>query len=108
MLKFCQVVGLPLEQLHGQSMIQMVYAHKAWVVDEPMVDEKYFVNSTQTRIFHQWYLQQVKRGRVMFGFQYKYQHFYHGDGEQWIMWDEMYNLMKGSEPGAQIICLWEL
>jgi hypothetical protein len=44
----------------------------------------------------------------MFGFQYKHQHFYHGDGEQCIMWDEMYSLMKGGELGAQIICFWEL
>jgi hypothetical protein len=44
----------------------------------------------------------------MFGFQYKHQHFYHGDGEQWIMWDEMHSLFKGGELGAQIICLWEL
>jgi hypothetical protein len=43
----------------------------------------------------------------MFGFQYEHHHFYHGDGEQWIMWDEMYNLMKGGELGAQIICLSE-
>jgi hypothetical protein len=44
----------------------------------------------------------------MFGFQYKHQHFYHGDGEQLIMWDEMHSLLKDSELGAQIICLWEL
>jgi hypothetical protein len=100
MLKFYQEVGLSLEQLHGQSMIQMAYAPKAWVVCELMIDEKRFDNSTQTRIFHQWYLQQVKRGRLMFEFQYKHQYFYHGDGEQWIMWDEMYTLMKGGELGA--------
>jgi hypothetical protein len=35
----------------------------------------------------------------MFGFQYK-QHFYHGDGEQWIMWDEMYSILKGGDLGA--------
>jgi hypothetical protein len=52
MLKFYQGVGLSLEQLHGQSKIQMTYASKAWVVGESMVDEKYFDNSTQTRIFH--------------------------------------------------------
>jgi hypothetical protein len=57
MSKFCQEVGLTLEQLHGQSKIQMTYAPKPWVVGEPMVDEKHFDNSTQTRIFHQWYLQ---------------------------------------------------
>jgi hypothetical protein len=44
----------------------------------------------------------------MFQFQYKHQHFYHGDGEQWIMWDEMYSLLKGGELGAHIKCLWEL
>jgi hypothetical protein len=92
MLKFCQEARLSLEQLHGQSKIQMAYATKAWVVGELMVDEKRFDYSTQTRIFHQWYLQQVKRGRLVFGFQYKHQHFYHGDGKQWIMWDEMYSL----------------
>jgi hypothetical protein len=36
-LKFCQEVGLSLEQLHGQSKIQMAYAPKAWLVGEPMV-----------------------------------------------------------------------
>jgi hypothetical protein len=66
MIKFCQEVGLSLEQLHGQSKIQMAYAPKAWEVGELMVDEKHFNNSTQTRLFHQWYLQQVKRGRLMF------------------------------------------
>jgi hypothetical protein len=75
MLKLCQEAKLLLEQLHGQSTIQMVYAPKAWIVGEPMVDEKRFDNSTQIRIFHQWYLQQVKRGRLMFGFQHKHQHF---------------------------------
>jgi hypothetical protein len=85
MIKFCQEAGLSLEQLHCQSKIQMSYAPKAWEVGEPMVDEKHFDNSTQTRLFHQWCLQQVKRGRLMFEFQYKYQHFYHGDGEKWIM-----------------------
>jgi hypothetical protein len=40
----------------------------------------------------------------MFGFQYKHHHFYHGDGEQWIMWDEMHALLKGGELGAQVIC----
>jgi hypothetical protein len=53
----------------------MAYAPKAWETGEPMVDEKCFDNNTQTRIFHQWYLQQVKIGRKMFGFQYKHQHF---------------------------------
>jgi hypothetical protein len=108
MRKFCQEAGLTLEQLHGQSQIQMAYAPKAWEVGEPMVDEKHFNNSTQTRLFHQWYLQQVKRGRLMFGFQYKHHHFYHSDGKQWIMWDEIYSQLKGGELGAQIICLWEL
>jgi hypothetical protein len=51
MLKFYQEVGLSLEQLHGQSKIQMTYAPKTWVVGEPMVDEKRFDNSTQIRIF---------------------------------------------------------
>jgi hypothetical protein len=108
MLKFLQEAGLSIEQLYGQSEIQMAYAPKAWEIGEPMVDEKRFDNNTQTIIFHQWYLQQVKIVRLMFGFQYKHQHFYHGDGEQWIMWDEMHSLFKGSELGAQIICLWEL
>jgi hypothetical protein len=108
MFKLCQEAGLSLEQLHGQSKIQMAYAPKAWVVGKLIVDEKRFNNSTQTRNFHQWYLQQVKRGRLMSGFQYKHQHFYHGDDEQWIMWDEMCSLMKGDELGTQIICLWEL
>jgi hypothetical protein len=108
LIKFCQEVGLSLEQLHGQSKIQTTYMPKAWKVGEPMVNEKHFDNSTQTWYFHQWYLQQVKRGKLMFGFQYKHHHFYHGDGEQWIMWDEMYTLLKGGELGAQIICLWEL
>jgi hypothetical protein len=107
MIKFYQQAGLLLEQLHGKSKIQMAYVPKAWEVGEPMDDEKHFNNSTQIRLFHQWYLQQVKRGRLMFRFQYKYQHFYHGDGEQWIIWDEMYSLLKGSELGAQIICLLE-
>jgi hypothetical protein len=108
MLKFYREVGLSIEQLHGQSDIQMAYAPKAWEISEPMVDEKCFDNNTQTRIFHQWYLQQVKIGRQMFRFQYKHQHFYHGDGEQWIMWDEMHSLLKGGELRAQIIYLWEL
>jgi hypothetical protein len=108
MFKLYKEAGLSLEQLHGQSKIQMAYAPKDWVVGKPMVDEKCFDNSTQTRNFHQWYLQQVKRGRLMSGFQYKHQCFYHGDDELWIMWDEMCSLMKGDELGAQIICLWEL
>jgi hypothetical protein len=68
MLKFCQEAGLSVEQLHGQSDIQMAYAPKTWEIGKPMVDEKHFDNNTQTRIFHQWYLQQVKIGRLMFGF----------------------------------------
>jgi hypothetical protein len=56
MLKFCQEVGLSLEQLHGQSKIQMTYAPKSWVVGKLMVNEKHFDNSIQIRIFHQWYL----------------------------------------------------
>jgi hypothetical protein len=66
--KFFQEAGLSLEQLRGQSKIQMAYAPKAWEVGQPMVDEKLFDNSTQTQYFHQWYLQQVKRGRLMYGF----------------------------------------
>jgi hypothetical protein len=68
MLKFCQEVGLSVEQLHGQSDTQVEYAPKAWEIGKPMVDEKCFDNNTQTRIFHQWYLQQVKIGIQMFGF----------------------------------------
>jgi hypothetical protein len=75
MIKFYQEVGLSLEQVHGQSKIQMSYAPKAWEIGEPMVNEKHFYNSTQTRLFHQWYLQQVKRGRLMFRFQYKHHPF---------------------------------
>jgi hypothetical protein len=52
MLKFCQETGLSVEQLHGQSKIQMAYAPKAWEIDESMVDEKHFDNNTQTRLFH--------------------------------------------------------
>jgi hypothetical protein len=107
MSKFCLEAELSLEQLHGQSKIQMAYAPKAWEVGEPMADEKRFNNSIQTWLVHWWYLQQVMRGRRMFGFQYKHHHFYHDDGEQWIMWDEIYTLLKGGEHGAQIICLWE-
>jgi hypothetical protein len=62
MLKFYQVEGLSVEQLHGQSDIQMAYAPKAWEIGEPMVNEKRFDNNTKTRIFDQWYLQQVKIG----------------------------------------------
>jgi hypothetical protein len=62
MLKFLQEAGLSMEQLHGQLKIQMAYAPKAWEIGEPMVNEKCFDNSTQTIIFHQWYLQQVKIG----------------------------------------------
>jgi hypothetical protein len=69
MPKFYQEVGLSVKQLHGQSDIQMSYVPKAWEIGELMVDEKHFNNNTQTRIFHQWYLQQVKIGRQMFGFQ---------------------------------------
>jgi hypothetical protein len=108
MIKFCQEARLTLEQLHGQSKIQMTYVPKTWEVGKPMVDEKRFNNSTQTQLFHRWYLQQVKRGRLIFGFQYKHHHFYHSDDEQWIMLDEIYSLLKGGELGAQIICLWEL
>jgi hypothetical protein len=82
MSKVCQEGGLTIEQLHGQSKIQMTYVPKAWEVGKPMVDEKCFDNSTQTRLFHRWYLQQVKRCILMFGFQYKHYHFYHGDDEQ--------------------------
>jgi hypothetical protein len=57
MIKFCQEAGLSLEQLHGQSKIQIAHAPKASEVGEPMVDEKHFDNSTQTRLFQQWYLQ---------------------------------------------------
>jgi hypothetical protein len=63
MLKFYQKPGLSVKQLHGQSKIQMAYTPKAWEIGEPMVDEKRFDNNMQARIFHQWYLQQVKRGR---------------------------------------------
>jgi hypothetical protein len=56
MIKFYQEAGLLLEQLHGQSKSQMTYAPKAEEVGKPMVDEKHFDNSTQTRLFHQWYL----------------------------------------------------
>jgi hypothetical protein len=80
MLKFLQETGLSVEQLHGQLEIQMAHVLKTWQLGEPMVNEKRFDNNTQTIIFHQWYLQQVKTGRLMFGFQYKHQYFYHGDG----------------------------
>jgi hypothetical protein len=56
MLKFYQEVGLSVEQLHGQSKIQMAYEPKAWKIGELIVDEKCFSNNMQTRIFHQWYL----------------------------------------------------
>jgi hypothetical protein len=108
MLKLLQETRLSVEQLYGQLEIQMAHVPKAWQLDKPMINKKRFNNNTQTRILHQWYLQQVKIGRLMFGFQYKHQYFYHGDGEQWIMWDEMHSLLKGDELGAQIICLWEL
>jgi hypothetical protein len=42
MRKFCLEAELSLEQLHGQSKIQMAYAPKAWEVGESMVDEKTF------------------------------------------------------------------
>jgi uncharacterized protein YceH (UPF0502 family) len=45
---FYQEARLTLEQLHGQSHIQMAYAPKAREVGEPMVDGKHFDNSTQT------------------------------------------------------------
>jgi hypothetical protein len=51
-LKFYQEAGLSVEQLLGQSDIQMAYAPKAWEISESMVDEKHFNNNMQTRIFH--------------------------------------------------------
>jgi hypothetical protein len=52
MSKFCLEAKLSLEQLHGQSKIQMTYAPKAWEVGEPMADEKRFNNTIQTRLVH--------------------------------------------------------
>jgi hypothetical protein len=48
MMQFCLEAGLSLEQLHGQSKIEMASTHKAWEVREPMVDDKCFKNSIQT------------------------------------------------------------
>jgi chaperonin GroEL (HSP60 family) len=42
MSKFCLEAELSLEQLHGQTKIQMVYAPKAWEVVQSMVNEKTF------------------------------------------------------------------
>jgi hypothetical protein len=52
MLKFYQEARLLVEQLHGQSKIQMAYVPKAWEIGEPMVDEKCFDNNMQIRLFH--------------------------------------------------------
>jgi hypothetical protein len=46
MLKFCQEEGLSVQQLHGQSEIQMAYVPKAWEIGKPMVDEKHFNSNT--------------------------------------------------------------
>jgi hypothetical protein len=53
MLKFLQEAGLSIEQLHGQSEIEMVDVPKPWQIGELMVNEKRFDNSTQTRVFYQ-------------------------------------------------------
>jgi hypothetical protein len=61
-------VGLSIEHLHGPLKIQMADVPRPWQIGEPMVDDKHFNNNTQTRVFYQWYLQQAKIGRHMFGF----------------------------------------
>jgi hypothetical protein len=53
MSQFCLEAGLSLEKLHSQPKIEMTYAHKAWEVGEPMIDEKRFDNITQTRHFYE-------------------------------------------------------
>jgi hypothetical protein len=85
----------------------MAYAPNAWVVGELMVDEKHFDNSTQTRIFHQWYLQEVKRDRLMLDFNIN------TNISTMVMVSSglcgmKCSLMKGGELGAQIIYLWQL
>jgi hypothetical protein len=106
--EFLREAGLTNEQLHDESKIEKAQVHKIWQEGDSMIDEADLEHGTQTRNFHKWYMRQFKSGRIMFAFKYKHEHFYHGDGESWIMWDEMQRLLKGGELGAQILCLWEL
>jgi hypothetical protein len=107
--EFMKESGLTNEQLYDESKIEMAQVHKIWQEGDPMIDdEDVFEHGTQTRNFHKWYMRQFKSGRIMFPFKYKHEHFYHGDGEAWVMWDEMQRLLKGGELGAQILMLWEL
>jgi hypothetical protein len=59
-----------------------------------------------TRLEGQVAHEQEKAGRDMFIFQYNHIHFFHGNREQWIMWDEMCQLLQGDALGTQLICLW--
>jgi hypothetical protein len=54
MIKFCHEAGLSLEQLHGQSKIQMAYATKTWECHTRFLcqDRVLIVCMTQNQMFH--------------------------------------------------------
>jgi hypothetical protein len=106
--QFPESVGITRGKLDDESKVEKGPTCLMWVAGQPMAQDIKFPNATQTRKFHKLYMDQSKAGINMFRFQYKNNHFLSGDGEQCILWDEMYRLPQGNALGAQLICLWEL
>jgi hypothetical protein len=80
---FLQVAGLPKKQLYDESKVEVAQpTRKRWMEGQPMLEDFKFNNATQTQKFHKWCRDQAKAGREMFGFQYKHNHFLHGDRDQ--------------------------
>ena len=92
---FLKSAGITKDQLLNESNIEIAKpTFKRFVIGEPMIDDFMFDESTQTRRFHKWYMEQAKAGRKMFAFKYQYNDFLHREfDEVWIPWDEMYQLL---------------
>jgi hypothetical protein len=106
--EFLEAVGITKEQHDDESKVEIVPMCMRWESGQPMLEDFKLSNVTQTQKFHKWYMDQAKAGRNMFGFQYKHNHFLSADGEQWILLDEMYQVLQGDALEAQLICLCEL
>ena len=101
---FLLTSGLTKEALYDESKVEKKWEFK---LGEPLVQHLSDL-TTQMRRFHAWYMEQSKRGRCMFAYKYRHCDFLHGDGENWIYFDEMYQLYQQDALGVQLLSLWTL
>src|SRR6266540_150660 len=87
--------GIIAAQARDENGIESGGLRYPYKLGKPLVKPKEVQKLTpRLREFHQLYLDESKKGRTMFGAQFKDNDFFHGDGIIWLEFENLFELYQ--------------